>query len=492
MTKIYIKTFHDKLKISWKKSQQIPFISYDIDEDNYREKQATIKMNQHLDLTAGTWQVLIVGDHENFAGIILSEDYDAANNTYSYKCKDFHVLYRDKLSKTYKKANGRRILTDLLTFNKIAEIQDKAKKKKVKKDKVTGYPLKHLQKFSRQLNGMSANSKYEMKNYGSKDSFNPLTKQYKNHKLEGKTLYELIKAYTVGTGAFIDLYINDYGTMIIEPFDIVNWRKPKYLITDVYNNMKFKSSTENIVTDVTVDGKKTYTTSDITGGKYELKDIFIQNTSTINNENNSKKEGKTQETSDKGHPYCCKNKECWVNMDLRSNYGSDGAWLKKVCNELEKLGWKVHNVGVGPGYQTNPNHFSKAKNGLWVTIDNGIDPAVLRELANADYCAGTIARNGSVPALFFVGIDKSRFTKGGGCYTHVGVAHDDNGNGVALNYPAGYLAECGVPFGFCGDSAREVAEKINNGGDSNKALKTNFINRKKTGYATNWAWSHDY
>ena len=54
------------------------------------------------------------------------------------------------------------------------------------------------------------------------------------------------------------------------------------------------------------------------------------------------------------------------------------------------------------------------------------------------------------------------------------------------------MAECGVPFGFCGDSAREVAEKINSGGDSPKACKTNFISRKKTGYATNWNWSHDY
>lgn len=490
MAKIYIKILHDKLKILWNHTQQLPFISYSIDEDGYREKQASIKTNQHLDLTTGTWQLLIVGDHENFAGIILSEDYDASSNTYTYKCKDFHALYNDKISKTYKKANGRRILTDLLTFNKIAEIQDRVSKKKVKKDKVTGYPLNHLQMFSRQLNGMFANSRYEMKNYGSKESFNPLTKQYKNQKLEGKTLYELIKAYTIGTGAFIDLYLNDYGTFILEPFDIDNWRKPKLLITDVYNNMKFKSSTENIVTDVSLNGKN-YTTLNITGGKYELNDIFIQNTSTIN-EDTEKKDGKTQETSNKSHPYCCKNKECWVNMDLRTNYSSDGAWLKNVCSELKKLGWTVHEVGVGPGYQTNPSHYSKAKNGLWVTIDNGIDPAVLRELANADYCAGTLARNGCVPGLFFVGIDKSRFTKGGGCYTHVGVAHDDNGNGVALNYPAGYLAECGVPFGFCGDSAREVAEKINNGGDSTKACKTNFISRKKTGYAKNWAWSHEY
>ena len=100
-------------------------------------------------------------------------------------------------------------------------------------------------------------------------------------------MWELIKAYTIGTGAFLDLSINDYGTVLIEPFDIDNWRKPKYLITDVYNNMKFKSSTENIVTDVTIEGKN-YSTLDLTGGKYELNDIFIQNVSSITVEKKTK------------------------------------------------------------------------------------------------------------------------------------------------------------------------------------------------------------
>lgn len=486
---IYIKTITDKLKINWKKAQTLPFISYDIDEDNYREKTASIKTNQHLDLSVGTWQVLIVDDHENFAGIILTEDYDAANNTYTYKCKDFHVLYNDKFTKTYKKATGRRILTDLLCFNKISE--SKSKTKKVKKDKVTGYSLKTLKKFSRQLNGLQANSKYEMKNYGASKKFNPMTKQYKNQKLENKTLYELIKAYTVGTGAFIDLYLNDYGTFIVKPFDIENWRQPKYLITDVYKDMKFKSSTENIVTDVTVDGKN-YTTADITGGKYELNDIFIGNTSNVTTDSSSKADNKTNQTSDRGQPYLCKNKEIWINMDLWTNYSNDKTWLGKVCDELKKLGWTVHNMGVGPSIHTDKSKFTQAKHGLWVTIDNGVDPAVLRELANSDWCAGAIAKNGSIPCLFFVGEHKAKFTKGGPGYTHIGVAHDDNGAGIAIDYPAGYLAECGVPFGFCGNTAREVAEKINSGGDSTIACKTNFITRKKTGYAKNWSWSHDY
>lgn len=495
---VYIKLFHDKTKISWRKSIKLPIIEYSIDEDGYREKSASIKTTNHLDLSAGTWQVLIVGKHENFAGIILTEDYDAANNTYTYKCKDFHVLYNDKYTKTYKKATGRRILTDLLTFNKIAEMQDQVKKgkKKLQKDKVTGYPLKHLKKFARQLNGMKANRYYEMKNYGSKTKFNPLSKQYKNQKIENKTLYELIKAYTVGTGAFIDLHLNDYGTFILEPFDIANWRKPKVLITDVYNNMKFKSSTENIVTNVTLDGKYNYTTMDITGGRYELNDIFIQTTSAVSTEKtttSTKKDNKTNQTSDSSFPYLCKNKEIWINMDLRTEYGPDGEWLSKVCDELRNLGWKVHNMGVGPGIHTDSSKFSQAKNGLWLTIDNGQDCAVFRELANSEWCAGTIAGNGSIACLFFVGISPgSRFTKGGEYYTHLGVAHDDNGNGMPLDYPAGYLAECGVPFGFCGDSAREVAEKINSGGDSEKACKTNYITRKKTGYAANWSWSHEY
>jgi hypothetical protein len=487
MAKIYIKVISNKLNFNWKNAEELPFVSYDIDEGDYREKSASIKTVQHLDLSAGTYIVLIVGHHENFAGVILTEDYDAANNTYTYKCKDFHVLYRDKFTKTYKKATGRRILTDLLTFNKIGELKIN---KKAKKDKVTGYPRKHLEKFSRQLNGMRANSKYEMKNYGASKAFNPLTKQYKNQKLENKTLYEFIKSYTIGTGAFLDLYINDYGTLVIEPFDIDYWRKPKYLISDVYNNMKFKSSTENIVTDVTLKGKN-YTTKKIS--KYDLNDIFIGNVSSITeNSTSGKKDNKTQQTSNSSHPYVCKNKEIWINMDLWTNYSNDKTWLGKVCKELKKLGWKVHNMGVGPSIHTDKSKFSQAKNGLWVTIDNGVDPAVLRELANSDWCAGAIAKNGSVPCLFFVGEHKAKFTKGGPGYTHIGVAHDDNGNGVALDYPAGYLAECGVPFAFCGNTPREVAEKINNGGDSTIACKTNFINRKKTGYAKNWSWSHDY
>ena len=64
--------------------------------------------------------------------------------------------------------------------------------------------------------------------------------------------------------------------------------------------------------------------------------------------------------------------------------------------------------------------------------------------------------------------------------------------GVTLNYPAGYLATCGVPFGFCPNSPRSVAEMINKGGDSAKACQTNFITRKKTGYAKNWGWSKEY
>ena len=495
MAKIYIKTITNKLNFTWKRTQELPFTSYDIDEDGYREKSATIKTNQHLDLSAGTWIVLIVGEHENFAGVILTEDYDASSNSYSYKCKDFHIFYRDKFTRTYKKATGRRILTDLLTYNKIGQNKI-TKKDKKRKDKVTGYPKRLLEKYARQLNGLKSNSKYEMKNYGASKAFNPLSKQYKNQKLENKSLWDFIKAYTVGTGAFLDLYINDYGTLIVQPFDIENWRKPKYLISDVYNNLKFKSSTENIVTDVTINGK-TYTTSNIS--KDELNDIFIQNTTRINNTTTSststgagQRENTTQANTEKGHPFVCKNNEAWVNMDLRTTYANDGKWLHKVCDELKKLGWKVHYVGVGPGYQTNPSHFSKARNGLWVTIDNGIDPAVLRELANAGYCAGVLAKHGCVPFLAYVGIDRSRFTKGHAGYDHIGVAHDDNGNGIALDYPAGYLAECGVPFAFCGDSAREVAEKINNGGDSPKACQTNFINRKKTGYAKNWGWSHDY
>ena len=87
---VYLKNINNKLKMNWKKAIKIPVVDYNIEESGHHEKTASITTTQHIDLTGGTVAVLITHPyHENFAGIIESEDYKPRSEEYTYKCVDF-------------------------------------------------------------------------------------------------------------------------------------------------------------------------------------------------------------------------------------------------------------------------------------------------------------------------------------------------------------------------------------------------------------------
>ena len=465
---VYLKNIKNKMKMNWRKAIQFPVKDYSIEESGYHEKTATITSTQHIDLTSGTIAILITHPyHENFAGIIRSEDYKPKSEEYTYKCDDFHVFFNDKISRVYKKATGRSILQDALTYGKLKQKSKFANGR---------FQNKWIKRFPHQLNGLKSNSRYEMREYGYPKKFNPMSKVYKNQKIENKTCWEIIKAYTVGTGAYIDLKLNDYGTMMIDSFDIKNFRRSVCTINEVYDDLKFKSSTDGLLTNVVVDGKRTFSSRDLTGGKYDLNDVFIQSVDTVTS-NSTTKKTKTPSTNKSGNPYGTKNKEIWINMDLRSNYSSDGAWLSKVCTELRKLGWKVHNQGVGPNIHSDTSKMKQAKNGIFLTIDNGQCIDTIMDLCCSSWFTANAARNKVQIALFFVGISKKKsMLKGGRYYNSLGTAYDGTGAWGRRNYPASWLAYSGVPFGYCwNDSPKSVADKINSGGDSNVALQKDFF-----------------
>ena len=170
----------------------------------------------------------------------------------------------------------------------------------------------------------------------------------------------------------------------------------------------------------------------------------------------------------------------------------DYKFLNDFCKGLKKKGWKVHNLGRKPSTHTDYGKASKCKKGIWLTLDNGVDCEVFRHFANDTWFAQKLKNNKSVPVLGLMG-DAGNIKKGGKYFKYLGMAHDGTGKGQpGLKYPAGYLASCGVPF-FYAKNAKEAVEKFDKGGDSQKALETNFIKRKvRGGYYTNWNWGSDY
>lgn len=448
---VYLTKLKDKKRVSWKGATELPVTEYNISEEGFREKTASFTSTYHIDLSTGVYLVLIVSPyHENFSGVILSEDYEAKDKQYSYKCKDLHVLYNSKFTKTYKKTTGRHIIEDALTFGDI----------------LGSHPRSKLKRYSRQLNGLFKNSKYEMRNYGAKKRFNPMTKKYKNQKIQDKTCWEILKAYTIGTGAYIDLHVNDYGTMIVRPFNINSFRKPVATISDVNDDLSLNVNTDGLIS---------------LSGADNIFNIPIKEETS--NEDTSKGDG---------NPYVCKNKEVWVNMDNIWGKTADTQYLKMVCDELKKLGWKVHNQGVGPSYCGSLSSAKQAKNGLRVTINGGVDIDNIREHTQDTYFAKGCASSKVLPALFWTNMDKGNsFLKGGRGYKQYKTAHDGTGKANTLPYPAAHMARSGTPFGFVFNkghnraAARQMAEKINNGGDSPKACSNNFFKINKKGFNYN-------
>lgn len=448
---VYVKKLDKKNKISWKGAETIEVTEYSISEEGFREKTSSFISPTYIDLSTGVYQVLIVSPyHENYSGVILSVDYKAKDNLYSYKSKDFHVLYNEKATKVYKKTTGRDVLVDALTWDKIGK-----------------HTKKNLKKYKRQLNGLLKNAKYDMKKYGLKKNLNPMTKKYKNQKIENKTYWEIIKAYTIGTGAYLNLKVNDYGTILIRPFDVRKFVKPKYKITDVNNDLSLKIDTSFFIENSGA------------GNIYNVVLPEKQDTTSLSND--------TTEKSD--NPYNTKEKKIVLNMDTYSTPSKDKKYLNDVAKHLRKLGWKVEVLGVGPSYFSRWDLYKKAKNGIYLTINNGQDTQNIREVTHANYCAGKCRSSWNVlPAIFWMDISKGKsILKGGKYYNNLCIAHDANSSaGASMPYPASHMAKSGVPFGFVANAnAKQMAEKINSGGDSKKALQTDFFKVKTRGYNAN-------
>ena len=466
----YINKIKDKTKISWKKSKKLDISDLSITVKDLNEAEASFTSNSYFDVTDETYIILITDPRfHNYSGIIYNVDYDAENEQYKYKSKDFHFLYNKKISYSYKSATGYDILRDALcwgeTKGESTTITTSGKKKKKKKK-----TNKKVSKYKRQLAGILPKSKYKMAKYGQSDGGNPMKKVYKNQNISAKTCWEVIKAYTVGTGAWLDLEVNDYGTILVKPFRHDEFLKPVAKITDVSPDLSLNFNAEGLI------GASGH------NSMYQVKLEDLQDT----RQEETKTATKKLDTNNTGSWWKCKEKKIALNMDLRTTKSNDQKWLNNVAKELRKLGWKVDVIGVAPGLNVAERYFSRAQNGVYLTIDNGQDSQVLREGANMSYCKGRLQKLNAIWAIFFVGISKaSSFLKGGKYYNSLELCHDavSGAGGGNLKYPAGYLAEAGVPFGFCfTDSAKDMAKLIDKGGDSKLAHDNNFLKNKCRGW----------
>lgn len=450
----------------WKDATYLNFEDYTITETDFRTKTAKFKSTERIGVDGWSYAVKITSNkHETFTGIIIKRT-EKGEGLYEYTCQDWGRLYQDKLDHTY---NGRvyDIIKKIITSSKGS------------------------------TKGLLKIGKYEQGKYGSVIAFNPMKNKRNIELKHNKTSIEAIKSLIYSQKPFIDIHYNDGGTIQFQPYHIDEWMKPT---VEINNVLDFEVNIDHTNMLTMVSG---YTYDKLFNSKYDWLDTFAfeyggvdESSTTPATAPTSSTDKTTNKTSKKDNkttnPYKTKNKTVWVGMDRCGNH--DGQYYNAFCNELKKLGWKVHKCGIGPGtLQAHTNLPKNAKNGVYLGIVNGIDPEVFREFAYASYDKGFMVKRGIRGVLCMMN-DAGDIRKGGKYYKYLPKAHDGKWACAALKYPAGYLADCGVPwfyqFGYTTDDAKKAAKKFNTGGDSKVALNNPY---KKSGNVfKNWNWSSKY
>ena len=390
-----------------KTNSYINYTKYQIKETDLQQKTATFTSPDYIDLTTGLYIILISSPyHENFAGAILSVDYDKKEGLYTYQCQDWSRLHQGTVQLFTNDANYYNILRHLITHGG-----------------VTAWNVKKqaLKSYKKMLSGLRPLDYYNMGWWGNKNKSNPL-KQKKKVLINGKTYIEAIRDIVYGAGGYIKVYFSQNGVIQVEPYSRDEWLKNGvYVTTKELASEKITFDTTNVITGVLVttsnalETGKGYTSAALTG--LDLSAFFGNLGATISSEkkDNAAKTTSTATTS--------KSVPVHMNTDRIKSSSADKKMLQDIKKELEKKGYKV-TVGA-----RNPNaHYKEInkvkKNGIYFTIYGGLCAGTLKEQVESNHFWNTLKKKN---ARMVIGhLESKGRLKLNKKLTWLPRAHDDN------------------------------------------------------------------
>ena len=382
-TYIYVGQFSKAKYVAltdWKGAVSIHWKSYQIKESDFRIKTASFVSPQKLDLTNGQYYVLISSPyHENFAGIILTSEYNEDNGLYTYKCQDWS---RKHMSKRDIVMNGTARTWDLIV-NLITE-------------NGTSLPVptqKQLDIYTYELSGLRPASEYLDKDWGGVTNINPMTQQQQmiiRNTSAIEAIRDLLLPY------YIDVYFNDCGILQIEPY-----HKDDFFNTGLHlekvetTNRQYKFDITNVVTGVIVENSDKTVAGNWYGNSV-LIDFFGYYTSEIGaSETPSASSSGSSSNNTNGNPYGTKAKKVWINADNGSN-----SMKNSIANLLKQHGWDVHVGGTCSNchYEDYWNVTSDYQ--VYATLYNGFCAGTVRE-AYSDKIQNALRNKGVVLVIMW-------------------------------------------------------------------------------------------
>lgn len=358
----------------WSRSTYDEFMwsKYQIKETDHRTKTATFTTHNPIDLTTGSYHVLITSPlHEDFGGVILKSEYDPKTELYTYTCQDGTRFYLDNVDMVNRgDCTIYDMLRDILTMGNLP-----VNKKPTKKDldgwkyELAGlHPLKEYDKFCGNL--MRLKPQMIIKN---------------------KKSIDIVRALCSGEGSNVDIFFDKYGILHIDPYNADDFFKTGlHLQSRELSDAKFTFDTTNVITNVQVENSDK-TAFNVDFGASELIGLSLAVFfgkglgATVKNPYESTLTKTTMVNGDKtsndaintDNPYGTKRKAVEISTDNIGTSKSDWAFMNKVASLLEKNGWKVtYKVRDSNGHSES---FLKIKDGVHLIIVGGTDAGVIRE-----------------------------------------------------------------------------------------------------------------
>ena len=455
-TKLFIGRLKDSRQLSGdlvEKGVETLFSKHQIKETDMRIKTASFTTNQPLDLTDGQFCVLIASPQfENFAGVILSEEYDEKTGLYTYQCQDWSRKHMGKTNMKIITSNLWNVLCYLISNGNV----------------LLTHTQKDLDDWKYHLSGLRPASEYNQVDWGSIVNFNPMT-QVHPMLIRDKSFMEIIRDLVYGTGANIDVYFNDNGVMQIEPYHEKDWRNTGvHIDSREVSEVKVKFDTTNIITAAIVTNGDTFYDMGTRYHNSVLQAFFGIMRTSINN----KVESTTKSTSSSsgavasnGNPYGNKAKKIWINADNGS-----GSMKSAVANVLKQKGWDVH-VGRTSSNVHYEDYFNVTSDyQVYATLYNGFCAGTIRE-AYSSSIQNTLKKKGVVLVVMW---DTSGWTNphGMGPYRNgdfsgynAGRAWDDNfsSSDPSINNVAGWLKSKGAIY-CASPTAEGIVDQFLKGG----------------------------
>jgi len=363
----------------------VPFTEYEINETDRRTKTAKFTTPISLDLTANFTYVIITNPyHEDFGGVVLSVDYDADKDLYTYQCQDWRRKYISK---------GRWIGNEKAT--KYQMIETMLIYPYVYDGSTPSIPLTDelRKRYSKALTGLRPVGEYNIA-VGALKAQNYLSRPCPEM-LTYDSLIDNIFNVALSDNNNLDIWFDKYGVCHLDPIDWEYWLNTGLLLTtEDMAEYKYGFDTTNILTGVRVKNAD-YTTrlfqNNFTydGGvskkvSDDLAVIFGSNITVVEGpktqSNASGSSGSSSGTNNVASGLMSGKKNIAVGHD--SCQTGDSARLTQMVQTLQSRGHNVRNLGIGDSVCQNHGLSASSKGEICVFICCGICCGTIKDFVD--------------------------------------------------------------------------------------------------------------